>query len=860
MPIVMRKLVKVVLWSLGVIALAAVILGFLLYRWAGELRTERITDDLHVIYGNLGGNVAVLRTGEGAVIVDTMTFVMHGEAIRDLAEELTGEQVAVIVNSHWHLDHTHGNPAFDGSERIVSTARTLHHLETLDADHWRGDAARTLPNETFEDSHVVRLGDKTVQLIWPGRGHTDGDLVALFVEDRAVHLGDLFFNRLYPNIDLEAGGSVQRWGQTLDAVLALDFDRVIPGHGPLTGREGLMEFQAFIENLAEVGREAARQGWSLQETIEGGDLTADANFEPLSFGPLPALDREFVIRRAWEEATGKVAAPERCGPAAPEAAMAYADQAAASIRGEDLRAAVAELAGDDYEGRSPGSDGDLRARQWIASRLAEIGLEPGGDQGYQQPFALVGTTTAMPAAWSFSTGVSLAPRTEFVANIANQSDRAALADAELVFVGYGIQAPEYGWDDYKAGDMRGKVLVMLNNDPHWDADLFAGERRLYYGRWTYKYEIAARLGAAGAIIIHTTPSAGYPWQVVETSWSGPQFELAATGEPRLEVAAWLTESAADRLLASAGHDLAALVQAARGRDFAPAPLGIATSLELEGQLKDVQSANVLGVLSGCDPKLKHEAVVVTAHHDHLGKAVGAAEGEDAIYNGALDNASGVATVLSLAKALTALPNPPRRSIVFALVGAEEQGLLGSSYYARHPTFPAGRISANVNFDGANIWGEASDMIFIGLGKSSLDAVASKVARYLGRTLRGDQFPDRGYYYRSDQFSFAKIGVPGIYLDGGVEIIGKPEGWGMERINAYTANHYHQPSDELTDDWAFDGMVADVRFGLLVTWLIAQAEEMQSWHPGDEFAAARAADPHPITPPAPPSAASRPGRP
>ena len=303
----MRKLVKVILWSLGLIALAVLILGFLLYRWAGELETERITDDLHVIYGNLGGNVAVLRTGEGALIVDTMTFVMHGEAIRDLAEELTGEKVAVIVNSHWHLDHTHGNPAFDGSQRIVSTSRTLHHLETLDADHWRGAAAQTLPNETFEDSHVIRLGGKTVQLIWPGRGHTDGDLVALFVEDRAVHLGDLFFNRLYPNIDLEAGGSVQRWGQTLDVVLGLDFDRVIPGHGPLTGREGLAEFQAFIDNLAEVGREAVRLGWSLQETIERGNLTADANFEPLSFGPLFALDREFVIRRAWEEATGEAA-------------------------------------------------------------------------------------------------------------------------------------------------------------------------------------------------------------------------------------------------------------------------------------------------------------------------------------------------------------------------------------------------------------------------------------------------------------------------------------------------------------------------------------------------------------------------
>ena len=548
----------------------------------------------------------------------------------------------------------------------------------------------------------------------------------------------------------------------------------------------------------------------------------------------------FVFSRALGAATSVAAAAEQCGPVAPEAAMAYADRGSSLIRGEDLRAVVAELASDAYEGRGPGSAGDRKARQWTAARLAETGIAPGGTQGYQQPFALVGVTTELPSAWSFSSGVSLAPRTEFVANIANQSERVSLADAELVFVGYGIQAPEYDWDDYKAEDMSGKVLLMLNSDPDWDPGLFQGERRLYYGRWTYKYEIAARLGAAGAIIIHTTPSAGYPWQVIETSWIGPQFELPRAGEPRLEVAAWLTESAANRLLGSAGHDLAALAQAARDRDFAPVPLGIGTSLELTGQLEGVRSANVLGVLPGCDAQLRHEAVVVTAHHDHIGKAVAGAEGDDLIYNGALDNASGVAAVLSLARALTALPRAPRRSIVFAFVGAEEQGLLGSAYYARHPTFPAGRISANVNFDGANIWGEASDMIFVGLGKSSLDAVAAKVAGQLGRTLRGDQFPDRGYYYRSDQFSFAKIGVPGIYLDGGVEIIGKPEGWGREQIDAYTANNYHQPSDELTDDWVFDGMVADTRFGLLVTWLIAEADEMQSWNPGDEFAAARQA--------------------
>ena len=552
---------------------------------------------------------------------------------------------------------------------------------------------------------------------------------------------------------------------------------------------------------------------------------------------VPSIVLLCLIGVGCEDADVEVQQPY--GPVAPDEAMVYADQVSHLIRAEDLRAVVAELASDAYEGRGPGSAGDLKAREWIAARLAEGGIAPGADQGYQQPFGLVGVTTDLPPAWPFSTGVSVAPGTEFVANVGNQTDRASLADAELVFVGFGIHAPEYEWDDYKSQDMRGKVLVMLNNDPEWDPDLFAGERRLYYGRWTYKYEVAARLGAAGAIIIHTTPSAGYPWQVVETSWTGPQYELPIEDEARLQVAAWLTEPAASKLLASAGHDLAALTQAARNRDFAPVPLGIRTSLELDAGLERVETANVLGVLPGSDEQLKHEAVIVTAHHDHLGTGIATAEGEDVIYNGAFDNATGVAAVLSLAKALAALPTPPRRSIVFALVGAEEQGLIGSSYYARYPTVHSGRIAANVNFDGVGIWGEASDMIFIGLGKSSLDEVASSVALYVGRTLRGDQFPDQGYFYRSDQFSFAKIGVPGIYLDGGVEIIGKPDGWGKQQIDAYTTHDYHQPSDELTDDWAFDGMVADTRFGLLTTYLIAQADDMQSWNPGDEFAAARA---------------------
>ncbi len=544
-----------------------------------------------------------------------------------------------------------------------------------------------------------------------------------------------------------------------------------------------------------------------------------------------------INRDALAEFEQREAQP--CGPREASGALAHADSMSSQVTAEYLRAVVAEISSDAYEGRGPGSAGDIKARQWLADEFASIGVAPGTGEGYQQSFDLVGVTSAIDGDWSFSTGFTAEPVSEFVVNAGNQAKTAAFQDAEMVFVGYGIQAPEYDWDDYKGMDMRGKVLVMLNNDPDWDADLFAGERRLYYGRWIYKYEIATKLGAAAAIIIHTTPSAGYPWQVVATSWSGPQFELPAEGEPRLQASAWMTEDAAERLLASAGHALDDLTESARSRDFVPVPLGASSSLRLTAQLDRTETANVLGVIEGCDPVLSEQAVILTAHHDHLGQGEASSADEDVIYNGALDNATGVAQILAIAKAMKALPEPPRRSIVFALVGAEEQGLLGSEYYAKHPTFHAGRIAANVNLDGANIWGEASDMIFIGLGKSSLDAVAETVAEYTGRRLHGDQFPDRGYYYRSDQFSFAKIGVPGMYLDGGVQIIGKPQGWGRDRIREWTEQHYHQPSDELTDDWVFDGMVADTRFALLTTYLIAQADEMPSWHPADEFAAARA---------------------
>jgi Zn-dependent M28 family amino/carboxypeptidase len=524
---------------------------------------------------------------------------------------------------------------------------------------------------------------------------------------------------------------------------------------------------------------------------------------------------------------------------------AAADRAAATIGGEQIQAVIAEIADDRYEGRSPGSAGDTMARTYIAAQLERLGFEPGtADGGWEQPVELVGVDAAAPPNWQFTRGdqtIDLAWSTDYVAASGVQAERAAIADSELVFVGYGIEAPEYQWDDFKGVDVSGKVLVVLNNDPDWDPALFAGTERLYYGRWVYKHESAERQGAAGVIIIHTTPSAGYPWQVVQSSWSGPQFELPATAASSLQAKAWVTEDAARRLLGP-DHDLQALTEQAKRRDFMPVPLGIRTSLELRNTITRTQSANVLGILRGSDADVADEFVIYSAHHDHLGIGEPNANGDpnDKIYNGARDNASGVGMVLAIGNAYATLAQRPRRSIMLLFVAAEEQGLLGSEYYATHPTVAPGKIAANVNYDSGNIWGVTRDITFIGLGKSGLDEIAMTVAAHQGRTLTGDQFPDRGAYYRSDQFNFAKIGVPAFYFSSGTDFVDRPAGWGTSQIDAYTERDYHQPSDELTPAWNFDGMVQDAQFGFLAGLIVANADVLPSWNPGNEFEAARAA--------------------
>lgn len=515
-----------------------------------------------------------------------------------------------------------------------------------------------------------------------------------------------------------------------------------------------------------------------------------------------------------------------------------------AIDADTLRETVADLSSDRFAGRGPSSEGDRLAREYIGDRLREAGCRPGGRRdSWEQPIDLVGITSRMPETWSFrdarGAAQAVTRHDEYIGVAGTQRERVDIEDAEVVFAGYGIVAPEEQWDDFKGADLRGKILLMLNNDPDWDDGLFAGKRRLYYGRWRYKYESAARRGAVGAILIHTTESAGYPWQVVQTSWTGEQFALPAGDEPRLGLEAWLTEQAAARLVAHSGHDLAQLVAQARSRDFRPVPLGLTTSIAFDVELdRGSRTANVLGMRPGRDPALRDEYVVYTAHHDHLGIGEPDADG-DRIYNGARDNAAGVATVLGVARAFAALPVPPRRSVLFLLVGAEEQGLLGSRYYAEHPTVHPGKLAADINVDSPNVFGRTRDVAIIGRGKSTLEDLLAAAAKLQGRVVVDEPFPDKGYYYRSDQFNFAKIGVPALYFKAGTELLGRPAGAGREIEDRWRAQRYHQPSDVIYDEWNFDGLVEDARLAFLVGYAAAEAPEPPSWVPGDEFEDIRA---------------------
>lgn len=513
-----------------------------------------------------------------------------------------------------------------------------------------------------------------------------------------------------------------------------------------------------------------------------------------------------------------------------------------SIASADLLEDITRLASDEFEGRAPASRGEELTLDYLEGRFREMGLKGGAEGGgFRQKVPLVGITANPNVRLSVTsprTSVILEYGTDFMAWTKRVADEAQM-DAELVFVGYGTVAPEYGWDDYKGVDVKGKVLVMLVNDPPLeDENMFGGKAMTYYGRWTYKFEIAAEKGAAGCLVIHETGPAGYPWAVVSGGWSGEQFDLMTPDKNagRVAVEGWLSLKAAQALARMAGKRFHELKEQAASPDFQPVPLGLKASIRLRNKIRTIDSHNVIAKIEGSDPELRDQYVAYVAHWDHLG--VGNPLGGDSIYNGAIDNASGTAALMELAEAFSKLEIKPRRSILFLAVTAEESGLLGSKYYAANPVYPLVKTAAVINMDSMNMWGETKDITVIGLGNSTLDETVRTIARRQGRSVRPDPEPEKGYFYRSDHFEFAKEGVPALYAESGVDYVGKPEGWGLEVREKYTAEDYHKPSDEVKSDWDLSGMVTDVRLLFQVGYQVANEEELPRWMPGTEFKAKR----------------------
>jgi len=515
---------------------------------------------------------------------------------------------------------------------------------------------------------------------------------------------------------------------------------------------------------------------------------------------------------------------------------------------------IKRLASDEFEGRAPGTPGEDRTVEYLTAEFKKLGLKPGNTDGtYIQKVPLVGITgaqakplmvTGKARAGSFKWRDEVVPWTKHVA------DGASIESSDLVFVGYGVVAPEYNWDDFKGVDLKGKTMVVLVNDPQipdpvdpskLDARTFNGAAMTYYGRWTYKFEEAARRGAAGALIVHETGPAGYPFAVVQGNL-GEKFDLVTPDKNmgRASIEGWLSLDAAKRLLKMAGQDFDALKKQATTREFKPVALGLKASLAVKNTMRTIESRNVLAKLEGSDPQLKDEYVVYTAHWDHFGIGVPDPNGDrgDKIYNGALDNASGVASVLEMARALTQVKPAPKRSILFVAVTAEEQGLLGSQYYAVTPIYPLAKTLANINVDGINQWGRTKDITVIGLGASDLDDYLRDAAAEQSRTLRPDPEAEKGFFYRSDHFNFAKQGVPALYTHVGVEYIGKPAEFAKQKRDEYTEHDYHKPSDQIKPDWDLGGAVEDAELMVAVGYRVANADRFPEWKPGNEFRAKR----------------------
>ncbi len=533
------------------------------------------------------------------------------------------------------------------------------------------------------------------------------------------------------------------------------------------------------------------------------------------------------------------------------AASALAADPAPKISAASLQARTATLSSDEFEGRAPASAGEEKTVAYLEREFRALGLQPGNPNGtFIQNVPMVGITSKTTS--TFTAGgreVSFTPITEYTASSRRLKPQVDIKDTDIVFVGYGIVAPEYGWDDYKGLDVRGKTILMLVNDTpvidpatgKLDPAVFKGNAMTYYGRWTYKYEIASAKGAAACLIIHETGPAGYPFAVLGGGWGSESFDLISPdkNESRVAIEGWVTHTALERLLTAAGApNYTALKAAAVKRDFKPIPLAAKASFSVANTTREVASKNVIAKLAGSDPALRDEYVVYSAHWDHLGR--NAKLTGDQISNGAADNAIGTAVLVEVAQGFASLPAAarPKRSVLFLAVTAEEKGLLGARHYATNPLYPLKKTVANINMDGAQTKGPSRDIEVIGYGNSTLDDLAAAILKKSNRVLVPDTEPQKGYFYRSDHFEFAKEGVPAFYTHSGKDIIGQPAGYGKKRSDEYTAEDYHKVSDEIKPWWDFEGAATDTRLFFELGREVANTAKWPEWKPGTEFKAKR----------------------
>jgi Zn-dependent M28 family amino/carboxypeptidase len=517
-----------------------------------------------------------------------------------------------------------------------------------------------------------------------------------------------------------------------------------------------------------------------------------------------------------------------------------------AIDAEKIRATVKYLSDDALQGRGTGQKGGDMAADWIAAQLKGYGVMPAGDQGtYFQQVNFFGVTTD-PKQTTFTfvpkSGPEIALKfaDDYVANDQTHAQKSQI-DAPLVYVGYGINAPEYKWDDYKGIDVKGKMLLMLVSEPPSDdPNFFKGRALTYYGRWTYKYEEAARRGAVGVVLIHKTEMASYGWEVVRNSWGGESSLLRDDNDPKLKSAGWIQLEVARKLARAAGKDLDKMLRDANSRNFKPVELPVRVKETIVSKVRAFASRNVLGQVKGSDSKAVQQAILYTAHYDHLG--IHADEPGDNIYNGAADNATGCGIVLELARVLAAADEKPKRTVIFAAVTAEEQGLLGSKYLGQHPPIPAQDISLDLNYDDIQPLGDPQELVVSGAERTSVNPLVDKVAKDFAMSIKPDDHPEAGHYYRSDHFSLARVGIPAFSVNEGALFKGHDRAWGEEKERDYVAHRYHQPSDEYREDMDFSADAKLARFGLVLGWEAANQQDLAGWEPGDEFEKARKGKP------------------